>query len=262
MTRLILLIATVLVCAGSAAAQTPHPSGHGDEQHQAAVSREPVITEETLPNDVGDWELRWSADYASHEAGSSTLRSPRAQIFFGIVERLGAEIDVPFVLSRQHDMQYGPGDFGATVKWLATESANHTVAMTLGCELAFPTGNVAKRTGEGAAEVHPFVGFRAGNDAAVVQGNVGWARMLRAEDLNARVPYNWAVVVPVGDRPVGLTLELNGGIGLNGAPSEVMAAPGFRAGVWRRASIGVAVPFGLTSTSDRWGLVVQWQMPL
>jgi len=55
---------------------------------------EPIITEETMPNEPGDWDLRVSGSYLWQGTGGSGFL-PRTQLFFGIANRWGAEIEVP-----------------------------------------------------------------------------------------------------------------------------------------------------------------------
>lgn len=219
---------------------------------------EPIVTEEVLPNEVGEWDLRWSNEYRRHATGS-TMQAPRFQLFFGITDRLGGDVDAAFVVARDEARRYGPGDVETSLKWLLVAPGGDAPAITIGFGLGWPTGNLEKRTGEGAVEVHPFVGLLKQFGGFNVQGDIGWARTITGEETEVAVPYNWAFTVPL-DRPnTALMLEINGRVGRDGEPSPVAAAPGIRYGLRRGMSIALAVPIGLTSRSDRWGVVTQLQ---
>src|SRR5438105_11128872 len=53
---------------------------------------EPIIIEETLPNEVGEWDLRISCAYARGRTDASA-NCLRAQVFFGIAPRWAAELE-------------------------------------------------------------------------------------------------------------------------------------------------------------------------
>ena len=53
---------------------------------------EPIITEETLPNQPGEWDFRISCAYARNrtEISADCLRT---QLFFGVAARWGVELE-------------------------------------------------------------------------------------------------------------------------------------------------------------------------
>src|ERR1700684_4669743 len=77
---------------------------------------EPIITEETMPNEPGDWDLRVSGSYSWRGAVGIGF-VPRTQLFFGIANRWGGEIEVSLAFARQNLSHYGIGDISATVKY-------------------------------------------------------------------------------------------------------------------------------------------------
>src|ERR1700721_3419669 len=61
---------------------------------------EPIITEETMPNEPGDWDLRVSGSYLwQGTEGSGFL--PGTELFCGIARRRGPEIGVPGAFATQ-----------------------------------------------------------------------------------------------------------------------------------------------------------------
>jgi hypothetical protein len=82
---------------------------------------EPIITEETMPNEPGDWEVRFSGFYCWPGAERSGFL-PSTAIFFCIANRWGGEIEVPLAFARQETNHYGLGDTSATVKYLVRKS--------------------------------------------------------------------------------------------------------------------------------------------
>jgi hypothetical protein len=82
---------------------------------------ESIITEETMPTEPGDWDLRFSGFYGWPGAERSGFL-PSTQIFFGIANRWGGEIEVPLAFARQETNHNGLGDISATVKYLVWKS--------------------------------------------------------------------------------------------------------------------------------------------
>jgi hypothetical protein len=102
------LLASIFVLVGSSAA-----FGQTLDTSPVAAVVEPIATEETLPAERGEWVLRWSADYLrAHEPSAHV---PRAQLFFGLANRVGAEVDLPFVVSGGAGGRYGVGDLATTI---------------------------------------------------------------------------------------------------------------------------------------------------
>src|ERR1700734_4230311 len=88
---LIVLAGGILCCPEAVIAQA---SSSDPEVHIV----EPIITEETMPNEPGDWDLRLSGSYGWQGAeGFGFL--PRTQLFFGIATRWGGEIEGPWALA-------------------------------------------------------------------------------------------------------------------------------------------------------------------
>src|ERR1035438_9474168 len=85
--------ARILCCPGVVIAQAPN----NDPEVRIV---DPIVTEETMPNDPGDWALRLSGSYGWRGTeGSGFL--PREQLFFGIAKRWGGEVEVPMAFAKQ-----------------------------------------------------------------------------------------------------------------------------------------------------------------
>jgi hypothetical protein len=251
-----LLLASALVLVGSSAV-----SGQIPATLPAAAIVEPIATEETLPAEQGEWVLRWSGDYLRAHEPSAHL--PRAQLFFGIANRVGAEIDLPFVVSGGRAGGYGVGDLATTIKWLVAGNVEraHASAVTLGCEVAWPTGNADSGMGEGATEVRPFVGVLQEFRGLTIQGNVGWERQLEAAGEDG-LAYGWALALPTADRRLTAFAEVGGRWVRRGEASTLAVSPGFRYELAPGMSAGFAVPLGLRSGMSRWGVMAQFQFRL
>src|SRR5574341_716651 len=83
--------------APTTAPQSPPPADAREKEREFV---EPIITEETLPNEVGEWDLRWSSEWAKEAGNDRSGRLRRAQLFFGILKNLGGEIDLPMAYRR------------------------------------------------------------------------------------------------------------------------------------------------------------------
>lgn len=252
--RFLLASALVFVCGSAALGQTPSTP-------PAAAVVEPITTEETLPAEPGEWVLRWSGDYLRAHEPSALV--PRAQLFFGLANRLGAEIDLPFVVSGEGGGRYGVGDVATTIKWLVAGSGEraHPNGLTLGVEIAWPTGNPESGTGEGATEIRPFVGVLKEFKGLTLQGNVGWERQWETGGEDG-LTYGWALALPTADRRLTAFAEIGGRWVRRGEASTLTVSPGFRYEVAPGTSVGLAVPLGLRSDMSRWGVIAQWQFRL
>src|ERR1700693_40936 len=97
---------------------------------------EPIITEETMPNEPGDWDLRVSGSYSCQGAEGFGF-VPRTQLFFGIANRWGGEIEVPLAFASQGTNHFGFGDISATVKYLVRKPTVRLPGFVLGLETTF-----------------------------------------------------------------------------------------------------------------------------
>ncbi len=109
---------------------------------------EPILTEETMPNEPRELNLRVSIDY--RKRGSEAIGAlPRIELFYGLVNRLGAELSVP--LAYHHgdgQTSYGLGDVSMTLKYLVVEHRTTWPAVVFGIEAGFrlevPLGSWAR----------------------------------------------------------------------------------------------------------------------
>lgn len=220
---------------------------------------EPIITEETLPNEPGELSLRLSTEYRK-KGSEVTAAAPRVQVFYGLIERLGVEVDVPFIYRKGESKAYGTGDVSESLKWLAVREGAMVPAVVLGLENAFPTGDADKGTGEGAYEMTPFIALAKDFGALSIQGNVGWSKQVDGGEQAESCVYNWALAVPVFDKRLYLLAEVNGDCGGSNSPDRAAFAPGIKFN-WNheKAFVALAVPVGLNKNTDDWGLVMQFQ---
>src|ERR1700722_20237751 len=98
---LIVLTARILCCRDAVIAQALNSD---PELHIV----EPITTEETMPNESGDWDLRFSGSYSWPRAEGAAFL-PDTQLFFGIANRWGGEIEVPLAFAKQEANHYGGG---------------------------------------------------------------------------------------------------------------------------------------------------------
>ena len=172
---------------------------------------EPVITEETMPNEPGDWDLRMSGSYLWRGAAGSGFL-PRAQLFFGIADRWGGEIQVPLAFAKETTKHYGLADISTTLKYLARKPGVRSPGLVLGLETAFPSGNVDKGLGEGVLEAAPFIALVQAFRRVVLQGNLGYSivHKVRETDAGNQFFYNTALAFPIQRGKAYLLGEING----------------------------------------------------
>jgi hypothetical protein len=216
---------------------------------------EPIITEETMPNDPGELTLRVTTEYAKHGSEKFGLL-PNIQVFYGLVERLGAELSVPLAYHAGERTDYGIGDISVALKYLVVEPVRNWPAVVVGVEAGFPTGSESRELGEGAYELTPFVALLKDFGPFTVQGNFGWSKQVSAGRVD-RFVYNWALAIPVLEKKVHLLAEINGDWGRE---QHAAFTPGIKYNFTDEMFVGVAVPLGLNENTPDWGVVTQFQI--
>lgn len=222
---------------------------------------EPIITEETTPNEPGDWDLRVSGSYGWHGTEGSGF-VPRAQLFFGIASRWGGEIEVPLAFARQETNHYGVGDVSATVKYLVRKPSVRVPGFVFGLETTFPSGNADKGLGEGVFEAVPFVATVYTFRQMVLQGNFGYSVVHRTQQTGAnnQIVYNGAIAFPVERLKTWVVWEINGSHDKNG--NQAAFSPGLKYNLTPERFLAIALPVGLNSRTPRIGIVLQMQINL
>jgi len=222
---------------------------------------EPIITEETMPNEAGDYDLRLSGSYLWRgDIGSGFL--PRAQLFFGIANRWGGEIEVPMAFAKSATGHYGVGDISTTVKFLARKPATRSPGIVLGLEMNFPSGSVNDGLGEGALEAAPFVALVQTAGRFVLQGNLGYSIFHKVQETDARDQffYNGALAFRLQHIRSFLLGEINGNRTATG--SQIAFSPGMKYSFTPQRYLAIALPIGLNSQTPRMGIVLQMQITL
>lgn len=202
---------------------------------------DPVITEEALPSEVGEWELRLTADFTDDR-----IVVPKLQTFFGIIDRVGGELASAF---SDEDGSYGASAFGGSVKWLAVSERGSVPAIIVGLEIETMT-----LAGRNPFEIVPFVSVLKVFGRTAVQGRVGPILRVRdgeeTEGDEPSVAVDVALLVPVGPR-----LHLIGEAGRGEGAAYV--APGLRYQVTERISLATAVPFHVDERQARFVIQLQ-----
>lgn len=222
---------------------------------------EPIITEETMPNEPGDWDLRVSGSYLWQGIGGSGFL-PRTQLFFGIANRWGGEIEVPWAFANQGTNHYGIGDISTTVKFLVRKPGERMPGFVLGMEMTFPSGNANKGLGEGVFEAAPFAALVYARRRMVLQGNSGYAivHKVQATDASNQFFYNAAAAFPYDRFKTYFICEINGTH--DHTRNRAAFSPGLKYNLTPERFVAIAMPVGLNSLTPRLGIVLQIQITL
>ena len=215
---------------------------------------EPIVTEESLPEDAGECNLRTTAAY---RAGVLDTALPRIQLFCGFSRRWGGEIGVPMA---RVDGRYRPGDVGATVKFKLREQTSRIPALVLGTETTFPTQrrDPNRDTDESGVEVQPFVAVLKQVHGLTIQGNVGLGIFHGESEREYRAKYNGAVAVPLRHTHFALLGEVNAASSPLGA--TLSFSPGLHYSLGKDRYVAFALPISSNHGPTLVGAVFQFQM--
>lgn len=216
---------------------------------------EPIITEETMPNEPKELTLRFGTDYRQRN-DEANAALPYLEVFYGLVGRLGATLDLPTAYHKEGTgSAYGLGDISASLKYLVVPQSRSVPAVVFRLEADFPSGNEHLGLGTGAYELTPYLALLKDFGPLVVQGNFGWSKQVTGQREDSWV-YNWALAVPLHTRKLYLLGEINGDWG---SPNHAALSPGIKYLFSEKFSVGVAIPIGLTKSTEAWGVVTQFQ---
>jgi hypothetical protein len=217
---------------------------------------EPILIEETMPNDPGEWSLRLTTDYRRSD-GEAVGTLPNFEVFYGIVERLGASLSIPTSYTNQDAIShYGLGDISASLKYLVVKPAPKMPALVLGLETTFPTGKRTLGLGDGAYELAPNLALLKEFGPICVQGYFGWDKQVSAQRTDMWT-YGWAISAPLVKDKLHLLTEIQGDWG---SPNHTTLAPGIKYNFTDKLTAGLAVPVGLNKNTEGLGIVTQFQI--
>jgi hypothetical protein len=234
-----------------------------DEQSNGTSSEfvEPIVTEETLPNEVGDWDLRLSCGY-THREEARTADCVRAQVFFGIARRWGGEVNLPFTYAMDTPAGHGFGDLSAAIKYRLRAPERRLPAIVLGLESTFPTGASSKGTGQGVYELRPNLAFLQKTGGATLQGNLGYTVALAkgtAEESNQGT-FNASAAFPLRTNQWYLLAEATGTFATNSR--QILLAPGIKYTFGHNRFLALGLLVGMTANSPAFGVIVQMQFSI
>lgn len=216
---------------------------------------EPIITEETMPNEPQELTLRFGTDYGQRGSEADGAL-PYFECFYGIVEGLGATFDLPMAYHKDATgSAYGLGDISASLKYLVLPQSRILPAVVLRLEAGFPTGDEHLGLGTGAYELTPYAAFLKNFGAVVIQGNFGWSKQVTGQRADMWV-YNWALAIPLYERKLYGLAEINGDWG---SPNHTALSPGIKYLFSDRFAFGVGAPIGLNNSTESWRIVTQLQ---
>jgi len=232
------------------------------EVEQLNKSVEPILTEETLPNEVGEWDIRFIFDYFKNdEVINATL--PQVQLFFGIFKNLGGEISLPLNYSKVDKVEYGFGSISTSVKWLIINQGYTIPAVVLGFEVGFPTNSFSKETEERAFELSPYIAFLKDFGQVSFQGNLSRAVELPVPggEKNYRTDFNIAFSFPIFEGKADVFAELSSSW-LTMEQNELFVSPGIKYNLNDEDCIALAVPLSLNNQRSNFRIIFQYQLEL
>ena len=235
------------------AAQSQDPSA--DAQ---AESVEPILTEETLPNELGEWDLRVSCVY-ERDRTESPRNCLRTQVFFGIAPRWGVELEAALPNVSGDRPEEPRGEMGTTFKYLLRAPQGRGPALALALETEFALSR-PETSEEGLLGLQPTFAFLQALGRTTWQGNVGYAVRPGGSEPEKEAVYNLSFAIPWLQGRWHALAELAGSSG--DGSSAIAFSPGLKYGFRGGDFVALGVPVGLTSSSPDIGLVFQVQFSL
>ena len=219
---------------------------------------EPIVTEETMPADVGQWDLRMSCSYEQRRT-TMPVDCLRTQLFFGIAPRWGGELGLSTSNVSGDRKNDSRGEVSATVKYVLRSPNQRGPALVLALESA---AAIAKPgTAEaGRIEIRPAFAFLQPIGRTTLQGNIGYGFRPSANMTERSLGYNISAAVPLRPGRWYAFTELVGTAGTE--PSTIAFSPGLRFPLGERHYAAIGVPIGMNSSSAAIGLMLQVQFSL
>ncbi|MBI5324453.1 MAG: hypothetical protein HZB41_04125 [Ignavibacteriae bacterium] len=233
-----------------------------EESGKESKPFEPILTEETLPNEVGEWDLRFNIDYSRYD-DEIDVTLPHLLLFFGILEDIGTEVSIPFLYRKKSNVEYGIGSISSSIKWKILEQSNWLPGIVLGVELGLPTNSFIEETEEKAWGISPYIAFIKKISDFSIQGNISRSVELPVSG-NEKIystNLNLALIYPVIDESLYLLGELNSSW-LAYQINETWIAPGIKYFLRNEDCIAFAVPIGTGNLSSVFRFIFQYQLQL
>lgn len=223
---------------------------------------EPILTEETLPNEPGEWDLRLSLDY-SRANGEINSAAPRLQLFFGIVENIAGEIGIPFLYRKSGNSVYGLGKISTNLKWLLIRQGSVNPAIVVGVETEFPTGGFKEEGEEEAYEITPYLAFLKTFGRLGLQGNIGRSGEIpvSGNEYSHSVLFNLSLSYPLLNKDIYLLAELNHIRPKESGNTSIVAA-GLKFNLDDEHFIALALPVQLNTDYSIFRIIIQYQAEL
>ncbi len=221
---------------------------------------EPVSIDRTLPNGLGDWDVRVGARHTRE--GRDSVTAPYVQVFGGVLPRIGVEFRAPYVLRDGDDRARGVGDLGLALKGLVAGDGRDVPAVVVGVDGEIATGDEDDGLGKGAHSAAPFLALLYEARGWTLQGNVARGRQYGAahDDDEHFWRLQGAVAAPrVADR-VHLLCEVDGTWTRGADDPSLTVAGALRWDVAKDQSVGLAVPFGVNRSSPDWAVELHYQI--
>jgi hypothetical protein len=234
----------------------------GDEDEPTAYG-EPVNVDELLPNEPGEWELQASLEARQQPRGSDAespaylVAVPRAQLLVGLVEGLGAELDVPLLLRKQGEVTVlGLGDVELSALLQLLEQGTQAVDLVASLELLLPTGSERRGLGGGQLEIGASLGMAITRSAVTWQGTVGYSLAPGELEQELEADLSVALALPPA---LHAYVELSGEADLPDFEPRLALGPAMRWSITPRFAMSAGALFGVTQAATPLRFIIEAQ---
>jgi hypothetical protein len=216
-----------------------------------------------MPTEPGELSVRFSLEKKQlaaddNEPEAALYSVPRTQLFFGLADRLGCDLSLPFLARKEEGggTKAGPGDISLGLKYLILRESEGRPALAAIAELELPTGRRSDGLGEGATGMAVSLGWLKNLGRATLQGTAGYAFSGEGEEKN--LLYGISAAFPLASS-WRLFAELTGERDLKENYNRIAAGPGLKYGLSEETFVAAGFMAGLGETAGDHRLVTQVQ---
>lgn len=217
----------------------------------------PLLTRTAIPADVGEFKLDMMVHSWENDDTDVNQWTLSLNFEFGLTNRLGAQIEVPYVFRSvgEQDRDESLGDVEVGLIYRLFGKGNKSLTVATGLDFYFPTGSEGDISRDETRE-EIFLALSKGFGPLMIDSSVSyelWHDGTHEEDI---IGYGLSLALRFYE-DYYLIVEGNGTSNLDTDREEIYVTPGIIYAMFDNIALGVGVPIGLTDDANDLGLIVR-----